>query len=235
MVKMVERTCIKRLASDVKDLIKEPLYDNNIYYHHDEDDMLKGYAMIIGKEDTIYSYGYYFFEFNFPLNYPHEPPKVIFHTRDGETRFHPNMYKSGKVCLSVLNTWKGESWTSCQTIKSILLILSSILENDSLLYEPGITRTHRDFEKYHQIIEYKNFDIAVFQILYKQFPEKFKIFYPIMKEKFIENYETIKKIIEEKAINTVNKKISTSVYGMSFYISYKNLLPILNNIYIKLK
>ena len=56
-----------------------------------------------------------------------------------------------------------------------------------------------------------------------------------MREKFIENYETIKKIIEEKAINTVNKKISTSVYGMSFYISYKNLLPILNNIYIKLK
>ena len=105
MVKMVERTCIKRLASDVKDLIKEPLYDNNIYYHHDEDDMLKGYAMIIGKEDTIYSYGYYFFEFNFPLNYPHEPPKVIFHTRDGETRFHPNMYKSGKVCLSALKVF----------------------------------------------------------------------------------------------------------------------------------
>jgi hypothetical protein len=56
-----------------------------------------------------------------------------------------------------------------------------------------------------------------------------------MKEKFLENYESIKKIIEEKAINTVSRKISTSVYGMSFHISYKNLLPILNNIYIKLK
>ena len=232
---MVERTCIKRLASDVKDLIKEPLTEHQIYYQHDQDDMLKGYALIVGKKDTIYFSGYYLFEFNFPPNYPHSPPKVIFCTRDGETRFHPNMYKSGKVCLSVLNTWKGESWTSCQSIKSILLILASILENDSLLYEPGINKNHRDFQKYHQIIEFKNFDIAVFQILNYQFPEKFKIFYPIMKEKFIENYESIKNILEEKSINNVNKKISTSVYGMSFNISYKKLLPILNNIYTKLK
>ena len=232
---MVERTCIKRLASDVKDLIKEPLTEHQIYYQHDQDDMLKGYALIVGKKDTIYFSGYYLFEFNFPPNYPHSPPKVIFCTRDGETRFHPNMYKSGKVCLSVLNTWKGESWTSCQSIKSILLILASILENDSLLYEPGINKNHRDFQKYHQIIEFKNFDIAVFQILNYQFPEKFKIFYPIMKEKFIENYESIKNILEEKSINNVNKKVSTSVYGMSFNISYKKLLPILNNIYTKLK
>lgn len=232
---MVERTCIKRLASDVKDLIKDPLNEHDIYYKHDEDDMLKGYALIVGKENTIYYSGFYLFEFNFPPNYPHSPPKVIFCTRDGETRFHPNMYKSGKVCLSVLNTWKGESWTSCQTIKSILLILSSILENDSLLYEPGINKHHRDFEKYHQIIEYKNLEVSVFQILNNKFPEKFNTFYPVMREKFIENYENIKKIIEEKAISTVNKKISTSVYGMSFYISYKNLLTILNNIYIKLK
>lgn len=230
---MVERTCIKRLASDVKDLIKEPLIEHQIYYNHDQDDMLKGYALIVGKKDTIYFSGYYLFEFHFPPNYPHSPPKVIFCTRDGETRFHPNMYKSGKVCLSVLNTWKGESWTSCQSIKSILLILASILENDSLLYEPGINKNHRDFQKYHQIIEYKNFDIAVFQILNYQFPEKFKTFYPVMKEKFIENYESIKNILEEK--KNINKQISTSVYGMSFNISYKKLLPILNNIYTKLK
>ena len=52
---MVERTCIKRLASDVKDLIKEPLTEHQIYYHHDEDDILKGHALIVGKENTIYS------------------------------------------------------------------------------------------------------------------------------------------------------------------------------------
>ena len=55
---MVERTCIKRLASDVKDLIKDPLNEHDIYYKHDEDDMLKGYALIVGKENTIYYSGF---------------------------------------------------------------------------------------------------------------------------------------------------------------------------------
>ena len=55
----------KRLAKDVIDIIKNPLHDNGIYYKHDEDDMLKGYALIIGPEDTIYNYGYYLFQFNF--------------------------------------------------------------------------------------------------------------------------------------------------------------------------
>ena len=55
---MVERACIKRLASDVKDLIKEPLTEHQIYYQHDQDDMLKGYALIVGKKDTIYFSGF---------------------------------------------------------------------------------------------------------------------------------------------------------------------------------
>ena len=44
-------------------------------------------------------------------------------TNDGKTRFNPNLYRNGKVCISLLNTWKGEQWTSCQTIESILLSL----------------------------------------------------------------------------------------------------------------
>ena len=49
----------KRLAKDVIDIIKNPLQDNGIYYKHDDDDMLKGYALIIGPEETIYNYGYW--------------------------------------------------------------------------------------------------------------------------------------------------------------------------------
>ena len=75
---MVERTCIKRLASDVKDIIKEPLTDHQIHYIHDEDDILKGYALIVGKKDTIYFSGFYLFEFHLrPINKPLFP----FHRR----------------------------------------------------------------------------------------------------------------------------------------------------------
>ena len=116
----VTKETVKRLISDVTEIIKNPLNDQGIYYIHDEDDMFKGYAMIVGPSDTIYAYGYFFFEFTYPFDYPQRPPNVKFLTNDGKTRFHPNLYRNGKVCLSILNTWKGESWTSCQTIKSIL-------------------------------------------------------------------------------------------------------------------
>ena len=40
--------------------MNDPLDDNGIYYKHDDDDVLKGYAMIYGRRNTPYEYGYYF-------------------------------------------------------------------------------------------------------------------------------------------------------------------------------
>ena len=50
----ISKETIHRLIRDVKQLIKEPLHDNGIYYEHDQEDMLKGYAMIVGPSDTPY-------------------------------------------------------------------------------------------------------------------------------------------------------------------------------------
>jgi hypothetical protein len=71
--KIIKRETIQRLLKDVKQIIKHPLTDNGIYYSHDETDMLKGYAMIVGPADTPYFGGFYFFEFNFPDDYPFSP------------------------------------------------------------------------------------------------------------------------------------------------------------------
>ena len=87
----VSSTTQRRLIKDIKEIIKNPLTDNGIYYTHDEENMLKGYALIIGPSDSIYEDGFYFFEFFFPKDYPFSPPKVIFHTGDGVTRFNPNL------------------------------------------------------------------------------------------------------------------------------------------------
>ena len=43
---------IKRLLNDVKTIYKSPLHDNGIYYSHDPNDILKGYALIIGPKDV---------------------------------------------------------------------------------------------------------------------------------------------------------------------------------------
>ena len=70
------RDAIKRIAKDVKEIINDPLHDNGIYYKHDDDDVLKGYAMIYGPENTPYEYGYYFFDINFKrLSF--SPPTLI--------------------------------------------------------------------------------------------------------------------------------------------------------------
>ena len=76
-----------------------------IYLNFDDNDMMKAQALIIGPEDTPYEKGFYLFDFNFPKQYPHKPPKCLFLTTDGRTRMNPNLYENGYTCLSLLGTW----------------------------------------------------------------------------------------------------------------------------------
>ena len=68
----------KRLLRDVVKIIKKPLTDHGIYYVHDSDNMLKGYALIFGPSDSLYRYGIYMFTFDFSVEYPYIPPKVTY-------------------------------------------------------------------------------------------------------------------------------------------------------------
>ena len=215
----------KRLLRDVAKIIKNPLADNGIYYAHDSDNLMKGYALIFGPDDSLYRYGAYMFEFNYPAEYPFVPPKVTYLTNDGKTRFNPNLYRNGKVCISLLNTWKGEQWTSCQTIKSILLSLVSLLHNEPLLNEPGIKKTHKDYNKYNSIIQYKNYEIAILGVLTgSSLPSKFIGFLPIIKKHLTEKKDIILKELDA-LINSEqnNKHFSTCLYGMSLDTDYDAL------------
>ena len=162
---VLSRETTKRLIKDVREMIKNPLDDDGIYYKHDETNILEGYAYISGPSESQYVGGNYFFKLTFPSDYPHQPPKVEFITNDGVTRFHPNMYKNGKMCLSVLNTWRGDQWTGCQSIRTILLTIISIMDKFPLLHEPGFTMKHQDVEKYNKIILYRNIDYSVNNII----------------------------------------------------------------------
>ena len=229
---IISKTTINRLISDIKTILKDPLHDNNIYYKHDDSDMLRGYAMIIGPGDTPYEYGYYLFRFNFPTDYPFSPPTLVYCTNDGNTRFNPNLYKCGKVCLSILNTWKGEQWTSCQTISSILLTLASILIENPLLNEPGITATHKDFLNYTNIIKYKNYQVAIYKIVNKFYlPQEFMIFYEVILERFRFNREKILENIEK--LKTTDGIVTCSMYNMNnVKIDYTRLLIKINELKI---
>ena len=46
-----------RLVKDIKQVLKEDISKDGIYYKHDETNILLGYALIIGLENTPYAYG----------------------------------------------------------------------------------------------------------------------------------------------------------------------------------
>lgn len=47
--------------------------------------------------------------------------------QQGGVRFNPNLYANGKVCLSILGTWEGPSWSSALGLSSVLLSIQSLL------------------------------------------------------------------------------------------------------------
>jgi ubiquitin-conjugating enzyme E2 Z len=220
-IKIIKKETIQRLLRDVKQIMKHPLTDNGIYYIHDDNDLLKGYALIIGPSGTPYFGGFYFFKFNFPIDYPYSPPKVNFMTNDGVTRFNPNLYKCGKVCVSILNTWNGDKWSSCQTLNSILLTLCSLLNDTPLVNEPGQTKESKDFIPYQKSIEFSNINFSICEMINKnnnKIPKDFDIFYPFMIENFLKNYDNILKFVDSK-----NGEISSQrvfIYNMNTNIDY---------------
>lgn len=106
--------------------------------YEDRTDLLR--AAIVGPSGTPYHDGLFFFDVRFPPEYPRCPPKVHYHS--GGLRLNPNLYESGKVCLSLLNTWWGtgcEKWgKSKSTMLQVLISIQGLVLNDKPYFnEPG--------------------------------------------------------------------------------------------------
>ena len=243
----IDKLTIKRLASDIKYLLNNPLENENIYYKHSEESILKGYALIIGNKDTPYSNGYFLFELNFPENYPFSPPKVKYLTNDGKMRFNPNLYTDGKVCLSILNTWKGEGWTSSQTIYSILISLSSILNNNPLINEPGISSNNINIVPYNLLINYKTIEFTIIQQINfilnntnntnntnNNYIETLVLFKNIILEDFKKNKHYILENIYNLEKNLINNNnININIYNLNYTLNINTLKNNFNKIKIQ--
>ena len=102
--------------------------------------------LISGPKDTPYENGLFEFHACFPTNYPNSVPQVLIHTTgNGKVRFNPNLYDNGKVCLSLLGTWRGqegESWNpkTSTFLQVIVSIQSLILVEQPYFNEPGYER-----------------------------------------------------------------------------------------------
>ena len=146
-------------------------------------------------------------------------------TNDGITRYNPNLYKCGKVCVSILNTWSGDKWSSCQTLNSVLLTLCSLLNDAPLENEPSRSQSSSDFLPYQKSIEFSNINFAICDIIdisKNKIPPHFELFYPFMKENFIKNYDKILEFVEKRENLKSNTEI-VRIYRMQTVINYSSL------------
>jgi hypothetical protein len=131
--------------------------------------------------------------------------------------------------VSLLNTWRGDQWTSCQSISTVLLTLCTLLCKNPLLNEPGVNKNHQDMNSYNEIIEFSNLDIAVCDIITKKngiYMPFFENFYPFIKDNFNKNYEKLLEIATKKNIDFKEQAVNfkTSYYNMNINIDYNKVI-----------
>ena len=186
----------KRIMADIKEFQNSDLNDKGIYISIPDDQINVIYSLIIGPPDTPYNNGFYFFSIKFPSDYPFSPPVVTFLTQDPEykTRFHPNLYVKGKVCLSMLNTWDGPGWSAIQSLSSVLITIQSIMDAYPIRNEPSYEKLACDdplMNDYNRSIEYQNLNIAILYYVRKtRLIESLSSFAPIVEKHFLRHYET---------------------------------------------
>lgn len=130
----------KRLNKEIEYAKSAAMEDQGIFYEYDDTDLMSGNAMIIGPQDTPYEGCLLCFAISYPGDYPFSSPTVRITTSDGVTRFHPNLYVEGKVCLSILGTWSGPKWAPAMSISTVLTTIRSILDPNPIANEPGYER-----------------------------------------------------------------------------------------------
>lgn len=211
----------KRILVDIKNFRKEQI--PGIYAYFDEEDIYKAKAMIIGPDDTPYSGGFYFFDIEFPKQYPLYPPKVLFRTLDNRIRFNPNLYKEGKVCVSILGTWAGPGWTSVMTFTNVVVSIQSLLNSRPIQNEPGWENEVGDrCDKYNKIINYFNYEVAMLKML-KNTPSGFEVFRDDMMDHLNKNIDIfIDRINNNLYLDSVELK--ANMYSLYLKPDYKNLL-----------
>ena len=110
----------KRIERELRELSKSAIA-NVTAGPKNESDLFEWEAIIIGPGDSPFQGGIFKLNINFPSDYPFKPPKVGFVT----PIYHPNINKSGNICLDIL----GRQWSPVLTISKVLLSICSLLND----------------------------------------------------------------------------------------------------------
>lgn len=93
-------------------------------------------VVMVGASGTPYQDGLFFFDMQLPPSYPAAPPQVYYHSFG--LHLNPNLYPSGTVCLSLLNTFDGEgteAWSpGTSSLLQVVVSLQALVLNDQPYY-----------------------------------------------------------------------------------------------------
>lgn len=218
---------IRRITAEIKEFESGMYTKDKIYYSPDPTDIYKGYALVLGSEDTPYENFPCYFALDIPADYPHVPPKVKFLTNYKGVRFHPNLYVEGKVCLSILGTWSGPSWAPIMKIATVLLSIQSILDKTPYCNEPGC----KDSIPYNDAIIYYAMKYKLDHLFGSStlngssLPPYEQVFQPVLKPLLPRIVEDMKKQCEKlEKRGTISH--TTIPYGITpFSVNYGIMLP----------
>ncbi|KAG8191374.1 hypothetical protein JTE90_006118 [Oedothorax gibbosus] len=158
--------CLTRIRRDIISIYQEP--PPGMFIVTDERDMTLIHALLTGLLDTPYEGGFFYLLMRCPPDYPIRPPRVkVMTTGEGRVRFNPNLYKNGKVCLSILGTWSGPCWSPAQSLSSVLISIQSLMNEKPYFNEPGFEKERNpgDAARYNQIIKHETLRVAVCDML----------------------------------------------------------------------
>ncbi|KAI9930033.1 hypothetical protein ASPWEDRAFT_99354 [Aspergillus wentii DTO 134E9] len=100
----------------------------------DDDIFSWNVGLIVVNPESLYYGGYFRASMNFPKNYPYSPPEFRFL----RPLYHPNIYKDGKLCISILHApgedemsgeLASERWSPAQRVESVLISILSLLDD----------------------------------------------------------------------------------------------------------
>ncbi|XP_018494522.1 probable ubiquitin-conjugating enzyme E2 C isoform X1 [Galendromus occidentalis] len=118
----------KRLQDELMALTMNP--EVGVSAFPDGDTLYRWVGTIEGPINTAYDGLTYKLTFVFPSDYPFKPPTVMFRT----PCFHPNVSKTGGICLDILSS----KWSAMLDIRTILISIRSLLAGENSQLSGGI-------------------------------------------------------------------------------------------------
>jgi ubiquitin-protein ligase len=170
---------------EARSATKLSLETDGMLLRFDPNNIQTAYMCLVGPETTPYEHCFFLFKFTLANDHPLSPPSVVYLTNDGSSRFNPNLYTNGFVCLSILGTWQGPSWEP-STLECVgQTIRSMVLTATPLRCEPGYSSYDvAQLAPYSKFVEFHSLDFSLTQAIESP-PEGFEEFKQPLIEYFI--------------------------------------------------